>query len=245
VRHSWRTLPCRSTDELHKPQLKSVRASYSPRVVLGRDFVDSYDDTIINSYKYEAHVKIPPQILARTAGKVGLKILDVGCGTGLLARPFFSDSKDHDVTGIDATPEMTAAASKLPYRRVITGRVQEALAGELSGEQFDVILLVGMLEFIEDPTSFVTTVASFLAEGGLLGIGAPHKQSFALERQFGILTHPFEPMEAALRGAGLEKEWSEDMNGYILNHGATQVRYNGSVWRARARDPRGSAQTDS
>jgi predicted TPR repeat methyltransferase len=199
-----------------------------------RDFVDDYDDTIVNCYKYEAHAKIPPQILKRMAGKTGLKVLDVGCGTGLLARPFFADSDTHEVTGIDATPEMTAAASKLPYKRMITSRVQEALAGELKSETYDVILLVGMLEFIDDPPTFVTTVASFLAEGGLLAIGAPHKQSFALERKFGILTHPFEPMEAALRHAGLEQEWSEDMNGYTLNDGATNVKYRGAIWRARA-----------
>ena len=77
-----------------------------------RDFVDDYDDTIVNCYKYEAHAKIPPQILKCMAGKTGLKVLDVGCGTGLLARPFFADSDTHEVTGIDATPEMTAAASK-------------------------------------------------------------------------------------------------------------------------------------
>ena len=194
--------------------------------------MENYDDVIINHYKYEAHQKIPPQILKLSAGKKKLTILDVGCGTGLLARPFFADSDQHEVTGIDATPEMTAAAGKLPYKRMITARVQEALAGELKGERFDVILIVGMLEFIEDPPSFMTTVASFLAEGGLLAVGAPQKQSFAFEKRFGILTHPFEPMESALCDAGLESAWSEEMNGYSLEDGV-RVKYKGSVWRAK------------
>ena len=146
------------------------------------DFVEDYDDTVVNCYKYEAHKKIPQQILARTGGRTPLTVLDLGCGTGLLARPFFSDSEQHEVTGVDITPEMTAAAAELPYKRVITGRVQEVLAAELAGERFDVILLVGMLEFIEEPAAFVATVASFLKEGGLLGVGAPEKQPFALER---------------------------------------------------------------
>lgn len=91
---------------------------------------------------------------------------------------------------------------------------------------------VGMLEFIEDPPALLTTVASFLSAGGLLGVGAPEKQSFALEKRFGILTHPFEPMEQALRACSLECEWSEAMNGYTLDDGQTSVRYRGSVWRA-------------
>ena len=173
---------------------------------------EEYDDTVVNDYKYEAHKKIPQQILARTGGKTPLTVLDLGygtaaptsspicicprcgaaaptcdlmhprCGTGLLARPFFSESEAHEVTGVDITPEMTAAAAALPYKRLITGRVQEVLSAELAGERFDVILLVGMLEFIEEPTAFVATVAAFLNEGGLLGVGAPEKQPFALEK---------------------------------------------------------------
>lgn len=103
--------------------------------------MSDYDDVVVNTYKYEAHAKIPPQILKRAGGRKGLTVLDLGCGTGLLARAFFADSESHEVTGIDATPEMTAAAAKLPYTRIITARVQEALAGELAGEKFDVILL--------------------------------------------------------------------------------------------------------
>jgi SAM-dependent methyltransferase len=164
----------------------------------------------VNDYKYEAHKKIPQQILARTGDKTPLTVLDLGCGTpantpvcmcprcgaaaptcelmyprcgtGLLARPFFSQSEAHEVTGVDITPEMTAAAAALPYKRLITGRAQEVLSAELAGERFDVILLVGMLEFIEEPAAFVAMVAAFLEEGGLLGVGAPEKQPFALEK---------------------------------------------------------------
>ena len=142
----------------------------------------------MNDYKYEAHKKIPQQILARTGGKTPLTVLDLGCGTpanspvcmcprcgaaaptcelmyprcgtGLLARPFFSQSEAHEVTGVDITPEMTAAAAALPYKRLITGRAQEVLSAELAGERFDVILLVGMLEFIEEPAPFVARVAA-------------------------------------------------------------------------------------
>ena len=40
------------------------------------------------------------------------------------------------------------------------------------------------------------------------------------------------PIEAALRGAGLELEWSDAMNGYTLDDGRLNVGYVGSVWRA-------------
>ena len=40
---------------------------------------EEYDDTVVNDYKYEAHKKIPQQILARTGGKSPLTVLDLGC----------------------------------------------------------------------------------------------------------------------------------------------------------------------
>ena len=125
---------------------------------------------------------------------------------------------------------MTASAAKLPYKRVITATAQEALAGVLAGELFDVVLLVGMMEFIEDPPPFLRQVVGALAKGGVLGLAVPHKQPFQLERRFGILTHPFEPMEEALRGCGLALEWQEDFMGYNLDEGKMPVQYRGFLW---------------
>ena len=182
-----------------------------------KDFAGGKYDDAIESYGYEAHKKIPEQILARCGGSSSsdpLRVLDLGCGTGLVARPFFqAASARFQVTGVDVTPEMTASCAKLPYARVLTATAQEALDGPLAGEVFDVVLVCGMMEFVEDPPPFLRQVASALADGGLLGLAVPHKQSFSLEKRFGILTHAFEPMEEALRGCGLSLEWDENMTG--------------------------------
>ena len=123
-------------------------------------------------------------------------MLDLGCGTGLVARPFFDEpGSSHVVTGVDVTPQMTASAQSLPYARVITALAQDALAHELAGERFDVVLVCGMMEFVKYPVAFLQQVAQVLADGGLLGLAVPHKQTFALEKRFGILTHAFEPLD--------------------------------------------------
>ena len=203
---------------------KSIAEHY--RNFAGRE----YDDCITRDYGYEAHTIIPAQVLKRSEGRA-LKILDLGCGTGLVARAFFEAGAQHEVIGVDATPEMTDCAAKLPYARVITAMAQDALSGELAGESFDVVLIVGMMEFIADPPAFLhRVVSSCLADGGMLAIAVPHKQSFALEKRFGILTHPFEPMDATLRENGLSLLWSEDFNCYKLD-AATQVKYRGSLWK--------------
>ena len=198
-----------------------------------QNFAGSEYDAAIESYGYEAHHRIPAQVLARhrAAHRQQLRVLDLGCGTGLVAKPFFDEpGSSHEVTGVDVTPAMTESARSLPYSRVLTATAQDALANELAGERFDVVLVCGMMEFVDDPPPFLRQVAAALADGGLLGLAVPHKQTFALEKRFGILTHAFEPMDEALRACGLTQEWSEDFNGYILERGKTEVMYRGSLW---------------
>ena len=227
------------------------------------DFVgEEYDNAIISEYKYVAHTRVPEQILARTASTRGaarrsLRVLDLGCGTGLVARPFFEAEEPHVVVGVDVTPEMTACAAQLPYERVVTATAQEALVGELAGETFDVVLVVGMMEFIEHPPSFLESCCAALKgyarndnrtsssgsssdnSPSYLALAVPHKQPFATELRFGILTHEWEPIVAALQEkCGLTMEWMEDFNGYTVDDGngdgPVQVMYRGSLWATKA-----------
>lgn len=102
-----------------------------------QNFAGSEYDAAIESYGYEAHHRIPAQVLARhsAAHRQQLRVLDLGCGTGLVAKPFFDEpGSSHEVTGVDVTPAMTESARTLPYARVITATAQDALANELAGE---------------------------------------------------------------------------------------------------------------
>ena len=196
-------------------------------------FTGSEYDAAIERYGYEAHHRIPAQVLSRhrSPKRNRLRVLDLGCGTGLVARPFFDEAgSSHQVTGVDVTPEMIASVQNLPYARLLTAMAQDALTNELSGEYFDVVLVCGMMEFVHDPPAFLKQVAQAMANGGLLGLAVPHKQSFAIEKHFGIVTHELEPMEKVLCDLGLTQEWADDFNGYILEEGKVEVMYRGSVW---------------
>ncbi len=77
--------------------------------------------------------------LALADGK-NLKILDVGCGTGLLCDRFASQG--HSVTGLDPAAEMLKIASRKPHGAMIRW-VQVAAQAFLSEERFDLILMTG------------------------------------------------------------------------------------------------------
>lgn len=98
----------------------------------------------------------------------GLRILDVGCGGGLMSEPLAR--RGARVVGVDASPGNVAAARlharaegvDLDYR---LGEPAVALAPD---EQFDVVLALEVVEHVSDVPAFVGTLGRSLAPGGLL-----------------------------------------------------------------------------
>ena len=97
----------------------------------------------------------------------GLRILDIGCGGGLLSEPMARMGAD--VVGADASEKNIgiakahAAGSGVPvdYRAVTAEALAEA------GETFDVVLNMEVVEHVSDVDFFLTTCASMVRPGGM------------------------------------------------------------------------------
>ncbi len=98
----------------------------------------------------------------------GLRILDIGCGGGLVAEPMARLGAS--VIGADA------AEGNIPVARIhadqqglsIDYRHTTAEALDAAGERFDVVLALEIVEHVADPQGFVTTCANLLRPGGLM-----------------------------------------------------------------------------
>lgn len=103
----------------------------------------------------------------RVAGLVAKRILDVGCGGGLLAEALARAGAL--VTGIDMSPDSLAVARlhllesrvQVDYRQTTAEELAEAMPGS-----FDVVACMELLEHVPDPARLVQACSTLVRPGG-------------------------------------------------------------------------------
>jgi len=115
----------------------------------------------------------------------GLRLIDVGCGGGLIAEPM--RRLGFDVTGIDAAGESLAVAGahaealglSVDYRATTAEALVEA--GE---SPFDVVIALEVIEHVADPRAFLADCARLMAPEGVMIVGTLNRtlKSLALAK---------------------------------------------------------------
>ena len=131
-------------------------------------------DTLEAHFKLEKGQKTP---------LAGLRLLDIGCGGGLVSEPMARLGAD--VTGIDASEANIKTA--LTHARAgglevdFRAGTAEALLAENAGP-FDVVLNLEVVEHVANPASFLETSARLLAPGGIIILATMNRtaKAFAL-----------------------------------------------------------------
>ena len=98
----------------------------------------------------------------------GLRLLDIGCGGGLLSEPMARLGAG--VVGVDAAGDNVRVARlhaersglEVDYRHTTA----EAMAS--AGERFDVVLNMEVVEHVADPLAYLTACRELLTPGGLM-----------------------------------------------------------------------------
>ena len=98
----------------------------------------------------------------------GLRILDIGCGGGLLSEPMARLGAT--VIGADAAPRNIPVAQVHAESQGLTIDYRHTTAEDLAaaGEQFDVVLNMEVVEHVSDPQAYLTACHDLLKPGGLM-----------------------------------------------------------------------------
>ncbi len=105
----------------------------------------------------------------RAAGLAGKKVLDIGCGGGILAESMAT--RGALVTGIDLSDKALSVAKlhlletgqKVDYRKAAAEELAAATPGA-----FEVVTCLEMLEHVPDPASTVRACAQLVRPGGMV-----------------------------------------------------------------------------
>jgi 2-polyprenyl-6-hydroxyphenyl methylase/3-demethylubiquinone-9 3-methyltransferase len=96
----------------------------------------------------------------------GLRVLDIGCGGGLLCEPLAA--LGGSVVGADPAPGAIAAARAHARGLAIDYRVTTAEALAAAGERFDIVLAMEVIEHVADHEAFIACCAELVGAGGLM-----------------------------------------------------------------------------
>jgi 2-polyprenyl-6-hydroxyphenyl methylase / 3-demethylubiquinone-9 3-methyltransferase len=123
------------------------------------------------------------QFIASRTTLTGRRVLDVGCGGGLLAESLARAGAQ--VTGIDLAPGMIEVARLHAAESNLAIDYRVASAEELalpSPRHFEVVTCMEMLEHVPDPAAMTATLARLLAPGGALFVSTLNRnlKSFLL-----------------------------------------------------------------
>jgi ubiquinone/menaquinone biosynthesis C-methylase UbiE len=134
---------------------------------------DWYDNTVEDTDSYQQKV-ILPNLMRIVAPAKGVKILDVGCGTGTFSRAF--SEKGAEVVGVDVGLELLDIAEK---KNTDSMEVKYVLASadnlsKIKDGEFDTATIVLAIQNMKNLDAVMSEVSKKIKEGGKLVVVINH-----------------------------------------------------------------------
>ncbi|HEY2329869.1 MAG TPA: class I SAM-dependent methyltransferase [Verrucomicrobiae bacterium] len=152
------------------------------------------------------------RVLAKVKNK-NARVLDIGCGRGLLLRAF--QQNGCDVLGTEFSDDACRFA-----REKLNIPVRVGLLHDLNfpDQSFDVVTMWHVLEHVSDPRPTLAEVSRILRPGGVFMVGVPNFGSlearltkagwFHLDMPRHLSHHTRGSLERSLKNAGLQPAWA-------------------------------------
>ena len=138
---------------------------------------DNYDTQVEisdeeNVYPFAGYKKVLSTVYEKTRKQNPKNILDIGFGTGILAKKLYDDG--YNIYGIDFSNEMLKKAKqKMPNAELLQFDFTDGLPKEFEQKQFDVILSTYAIHHIDDEAkkSYILKLLKSLNPKGILIFG--------------------------------------------------------------------------
>lgn len=132
----------------------------------------TYDALVAANPGYHAHLRRSVRRLGLPAPGKGVRVLDLGCGTGASTAAIRSVLPAADITAVDASAGMLAKAAGKPWADGVrfVHAPAEHLADAGVGGPFDAVFAAYLFRNLTDPGAVLGTVRGVLRPGGRLAV---------------------------------------------------------------------------
>jgi trans-aconitate 2-methyltransferase len=134
-------------------------------------------------------------LLALVHIRTGLRVIDLGCGTGELTRRLADALPESEVLGVDNSPEMLARAQAQGRPGL---RFALADARDMRGT-WDLVFSHAVIQWLEDHESLIQRLYSLVAPGGQLTVQMPSNHAHPTQKTIREVAGE-EPFRSALGG---------------------------------------------
>jgi len=159
-------------------------------------FAAHYDQTMLHGLGYRAHLHLrtlADRVLPPETAR--LRVLDLGCGTGLVGETFKDLARGARLDGIDIAPKMIEAArARGFYDELILGDLESAL--HTPGQAYDLMLAADTMIYLGDLKPTFTGAAKRLDSGGVYIFAVESKEGEGWEQ---TAAHRFRHSESYVR----------------------------------------------
>ncbi|MFI0901735.1 methyltransferase domain-containing protein [Streptomyces sp. NPDC020983] len=132
----------------------------------------SYDALVAANPGYHRQLRRSARRLKLPDGGAGLRVLDLGCGTGASTAALLHAAPAAEVVAVDASAGMLrrAAAKRWPDRVTFVHATAESLPDDVAGGPFDAVFAAYLFRNLADPDAVLARVRSLLVPGGRLAV---------------------------------------------------------------------------
>ncbi|HEY0814501.1 MAG TPA: class I SAM-dependent methyltransferase [Pseudonocardia sp.] len=142
------------------------------------EHAESYDKLVGANRGYHEHLRMSARRMGLPNRGAGLRLLDLGCGTGASTQALLDAAPEAEITAVDASAEMLAQAGRKtwpPGVRFVQGNAEELGEAGIAG-QYDGILAAYLLRNLKDRTPALRAFHALLKPGAPLAV---HEYSVA------------------------------------------------------------------
>jgi ubiquinone/menaquinone biosynthesis C-methylase UbiE len=136
-----------------------------------KDWANEYDNTL---GKIDRHHHLLNRVVELSDVENGQKVLDIGCGTGLLSLKFLKKA-DCLIMGIDSSQEMLSIFNdkivKLGLSDRVVTKLEDAAALDFEDNSFDVVASTVTLHHLKDKLHTIKKIHSILKPNGRFILG--------------------------------------------------------------------------